>query len=137
MGAWGFGNFDEDASAEFIHNYIVDLIKDIHKYLGCADIDIEDYETIVTLCKIDILSVLIEQKWGGTVVPKEEQVLLWKDNYLAAWQHYLRDFVSAAGETLKSTYYLPREKIIIEMFDKLLNLSIELEDYKLNHIITS
>jgi hypothetical protein len=119
MGAWGPGNFDNDAAGDFRDEVILNLVRNMERSLETEDLDNFDLDDIgdgllmpsadllLTLCKFYRISPMIA----------EDKLSVWKDQYLAIFDEVIDTYGA------KDEYKKERRAVISNTFDELIVLS--------------
>lgn len=119
MGAWGEGNFDNDAAGDFLDHIILQLKENIVTSLSIEDIgsfDLDEHGDAQVMASIDILVTLCTKYKTST--PVEARIIeQWKLKYLKIYDEVI-DLYGA-----KEPYKQKRRAVIENTFDQLLGLS--------------
>jgi hypothetical protein len=114
MGIWGYGNFDDDTSADYLESLMAQLVKDVNTAMANPrEIEPDEYWGCAVPCSIEILNLLARQKWIGTIVPSVAVAEQWKREFLAVWDGSI-DQLEPAPEYKKG-----RREALTKTFDEL------------------
>ncbi len=120
MGTWGPGNFENDESRDYLYELIGQLIERIETCLSSLAHPSErdaftgslDCGEELLMPNIDIICLLCEHYRTSPGI-ELEQVIRWRDQYLAAYDEH----IDAYGA--KPEYKRKRRQVIVETFEKL------------------
>ena len=123
MGAWSFGNFDNDDGADHICEIGQQLIEQIEKIIE-DDLKLEpdEPESAIVLCNMEILCCLVDGIKTRDIflpigqLPEWNTVKQWKAKYLAIWDSCI------SGLEPAEEYKQLRRQVISETFDRFLCL---------------
>ena len=122
MGTWGKGNFDDDLAADFLYDFLYEIYQEIDVIFNESQpLDFEEYEIAIIPCKLDIVSVIYSQKWGGIFFPERKKIEFWQEKYLNDWELHSKNFLSSSGQKISSEFNESRRLEIIKTFDRLLS----------------
>jgi len=110
MARSGNGNFDSDASADYIGDLVERLVKEVEQALeNPKSIEPDEYYGMVLPCIVEILAAL-NQLSGTASIPSPEVIACWKSKFLSVRKR-------ACGGILQADD--PRHKAIRSAFEKL------------------
>lgn len=116
MGTWGPGNFANDTAADHLSLITAKLRDDIAAAIaGAPDlIEPDEWGGATVPCNVELLALIAEQPWVGTVLPDAATVQAWKETYLRTWDGYI-DRLSPNPEWKQE-----RRAVLVATFDRLL-----------------
>ena len=95
MGTWGPGNFEDDAAAEYLSDFLLPLITQIEMCVSDElRMEPDEYDSIALFANLEIVACLGEQLGLGLAhsskspmlgLPTPEVVSLWRDRFLQVW----------------------------------------------------
>jgi hypothetical protein len=116
MGTWGAGNFDDDTAADHLSILTGRLRAEVGKAIdaGAGEIEPDEYGGVAVPCNVELLALIAEQRWVGTMLPSLEVAEAWKKKYLDVWDGYI-DELEPSEEWKKE-----RRAVLVQTFDRLL-----------------
>lgn len=123
MGAWGSGNFDDDAAADHLSIVTDKLITEIEEaFKDESELEPDEYWGVAVPCNLELLLLIHKQGYVGSMLPSLEQLITWKKVYMDVWDRCI-DGLEPKPEHKKN-----RRMILLDTFDNLIEIVKELED---------
>lgn len=119
MGTWGPGNFDNDTAADHLSTFTARLRDEIAEAIagGPTQIAADEYDGVAVPCNVELLALVAEQQWTGTVLPDPATVRSWKHTYLTIWDDSIDELAPAAA------WKKERRAVLARSFDRLARAS--------------
>ncbi|MFE7619736.1 DUF4259 domain-containing protein [Streptomyces sp. NPDC057496] len=88
MGTWGAGNFDSDTAADHLSDVTGRLVSRIGEAMSGDPVALEpdDYDGVAVPCDIELLCLIAEQGYVGSVVPDAAVVAGWRKTFMDVWE---------------------------------------------------
>ncbi len=118
MGTWGPGNFDQDTAADHLSILTNRLITEVDDAIANpTDIEPDEYWGVAVPCNVELLCLINEQGYVGSITPELEKVQHWRSEFMAVWD------AKIDGLNPKSNYKDLRRKVLNDTFDRLARLA--------------
>jgi hypothetical protein len=120
MGVWGAGNFANDAALDYTHELVDELAEQVEETIASEHgMEPDEPSSARMMASIELMWVV---GWHvGISMMEAATVEWWKDEYLAVWDRYID------GLQPKPGFKEERRKVIVETFDRLIELCRERE----------
>lgn len=112
MGTWGAGNFSDDGALDWLWS---DITNPLCKSIAESG-DHDESMGYIIAAKVEVLSILCEQV--GAMPPTIQEVAVWRDGYLQAWDGYIDSLEPSPG------YKEERREVILTTFARLMAASV-------------
>jgi hypothetical protein len=129
MGAWGPGNFENDCSADYLHEICEPILKQIREAMSNPSlIQADEPDADLITAGLEIIACLSEHLGRFArgqiqdfvyprVLPAPDEVAQWRQKFLATWDATIDGLQPAAD------YKKRRRDVIIETFDRVEQLA--------------
>jgi len=108
MGAWGAGNFDDDAALDWIEDQVKAPIVEM---IDCEISNHDEGNGTEIMAAVEVLAILCEHT--PLLPPELVEIVKWRQAYLETWNGYIDELDPKPG------YKEDRLRIIEATFDRL------------------
>jgi hypothetical protein len=119
VGTWGSGNFDGDTAADHLSLRTGSLVEEVEGYFAGDPVGLEpdEYGGVAVPCSVELLCLIAEQGWVGTVLPPVDVAREWKRRYLDVWDATIEEFITSPERRAE------RREVLVATFDRLVALA--------------
>jgi hypothetical protein len=120
MGVWGAGNFANDAALDYAHELVDGMVKQVEETIASEHgMEPDEWASARMIANVELMCVI--GRHVGLSMMEAATVEWWKGEYLVVWDGYID------GLQPKPGFKEERRKVIVETFDRLIELRREQE----------